>query len=473
MEEKIKFGTDGWRGVIAREFTFGNVRRCAQGVANYIRDLGWEERGLVVAYDTRFASDEFAKAAAEVLAANSIKVFLCAHPTPTPVASYIIKAKSAGGGIIITASHNPPMWNGFKYKPEDATSAPPEITDEIEKRIPPSEEVKHMPLEEAKRRGIVECFDFAPVYFEHLRKLVDIEALKEAGFRVIFDPMYGAAAGYLPKILSGGRTEVFEIHGERNPLFPGLLQPEPIARNLGELAQVVREKKADVGIATDGDADRVGIVDEKGEFIPTPHTFALLALYMLEIRGERGALVKTLTSGSMPEKLGEIYGVPVFETPVGFKYVGPIMLRENALIGGEESGGYGIRGHIPERDGILCGLLFLDLMRRTGKRASELISLLFSKVGPHYYDRIDLHMTPERRKELEGKIRRLELQELCGLKVRSADDLDGRRFKFEDGSWLLLRFSGTEPLLRIYAEASSPSLVAKLLEAGRELVEGL
>jgi phosphomannomutase len=264
---------------------------------------------------------------------------------------------------------------------------------------------------------------------------------------------------------------VLEINGERNPLFPGMLQPEPVAHNLGRLARTVVEKGADVGFAFDGDADRVGIIDEKGEFITPLQTFALLALYLLEVRGERGPIVKSLTATRMVYRLGELFGVPVFETPVGFKYIGPMMMEKDALIGGEESGGFGFRGHIPERDGILSALLFLELMLRTGRRPSELVEYLYSRVGPHHYARRDVPFQPGERSVLEGRLSSGQpIPELGGVRVLGMDRLDGFRFTFEGGSWLVVRFSGTEPLLRLYAEAESPSRVERLLDGAMELL---
>ncbi|MGB2815384.1 MAG: phosphoglucomutase/phosphomannomutase family protein, partial [Dehalococcoidales bacterium] len=392
MKNEITFGTDGWRGIIARDFTFDNVRVCAQGTADYLKQSGMSAQGLIIGYDTRFASEDFAAAAAEVTAANGIKTYLCDKATPTPVVSYGVLAKKAAGAIIITASHNPGAWNGFKYKDQYGSSAPDEITDEMIKsieRILPKGPPERMPLEKAVRQGLVEQIDLAPVYIEQVNKLVDLPAIREAGLDIIKDSMYGAGSGYLKGMLQGGSSRVTEINSERNPLFPGMVRPEPIALNLKRLSSMVKEQGVSVGLATDGDADRVGIIDEKGNFITPLQTFAMLCLYVLEVRGERGPLVKTITSSSMLDRLGELYKVPVFETTVGFKYVAPIMHAEDAVIGGEESGGYGFRGHVAERDGILAGLYFLDFMLRTGKKPSELLDYLYSKVGPHYYQRID------------------------------------------------------------------------------------
>jgi len=467
----IKFGTDGWRGIIAQDFTFDNVRICAQGVAGYLKQSGLASRGLVVGYDTRFASEDFASAVAEVVAGNGIKVYLCPRATPTPVISFGILAQKAGGAIIITASHNPAIWSGFKYKSEFGSSASPEVEAQIEKHIArtlDTGKINRVLLTEALEQGIVEYLDLTPIYFRQLAKLIDLNELRQAKLKIVVDSMYGAGAGYFKTLLGGGAIELVEINGERNPLFPGI-QPEPIAANLARLSATVIEQRANVGLATDGDADRLGIVDENGTFLTALQVFALLALYLLEINGERGAIVKTITTTGMLYQLGEIFKVPVHETPVGFKYVAPVMLAENALIGGEESGGYGFRGHIPERDGILAGLYFLNLMIKTGKTPSELIDYLYSKVGPHYFKRIDIKFPEPERQAIIERIKHNPPEDIDGVKVVKFDTSDGFRFILADNTWLLIRFSGTEPVLRIYTESDSQPRVEKLLEIGRGL----
>ncbi len=472
INNPITFGTDGWRGIIAQDFTFDNVRVCAQAVANYLKQSGLASRGLVIGYDTRFASEDFASAAAEVVAGNGIKVYLCPEATPTPVVSFGTLYKKAGGAIIITASHNPAIWNGFKYKSEFGSSAPPEVTTEIEthiSRIMVDGKIDQIPLAKALEHGLVEYFDIAPAYFQQVARLIDLDKIRQARLRVVVDAMYGAGSGYLKTLLDGGVLEVVDINSERNPLFPGMHQPEPIAANLTTLTTTVRQQGANVGLATDGDADRVGVIDEKGTFLNPLQVFALLCLYLLEVRGERGLIVKTVTTTSMLYRLGEIFKVPVRETQVGFKYIAPIMLAENALIGGEESGGYGFRGHVPERDGILAALYFLDLMVKTDKNPSELIDYLYSKVGPHYFDRVDIRFPEEKRQAITERASHNPPDYINGVKVAKFDSTDGFRFIMVDTSWLLIRFSGTEPLLRIYAESDSPTRVERLLGLGREM----
>jgi len=467
----IKFGTDGWRAIIAEDFTFENVRYCAQGVADYLKQSKLASRGIVIGYDTRFASEDFAAAAAEVIAGNGIKVYITPKAAPTPVVSYGVLAKKAGGAIIITASHNPGIWNGFKYKDEYGSSASDEITSKVVSHINKAFDagkVSRLPLADAKKQGLILVSDLAPVYFEQIAGLVDIESIKRADLKLVIDPMYGAGVGYLKNILGGGTIRLTEIHSERNPLFPGL-RPEPIIPNIDGLAAIVKEKKANAGLATDGDADRMGIVDEKGNFVTQLQVFALLCLYLLEVRGERGPIIKTLTTTSMAYRLGEIFQVPVYETEVGFKFVAPMMRSKNALIGGEESGGYGFRRHVLERDGILANLYFLDLMVKTGKNPSELIDYLYSKVGPHHYRRVDIKFPESERQTIIGRVRDNPPKTIDAVKVLKIDTTDGFRFILEDNTWLLIRFSGTEPLLRIYAETDSPERAEKLLEIGKKM----
>jgi len=469
----IKFGTDGWRAIIGEDYTFDNVRACAASAALYLQRHGLAERGMVIGYDARFASEDFADAAAEVVAGHGITVALSDAQCPTPVVSFSIIDRRAGGGIVITASHNPWRWNGFKYKPDYGGSASPEIVAELEAALPGlvGRRMPRVDIAAARRDGLVEVFDARSRYLAHLGGLVDLDRLRAAGLNVAYDAMYGTGAGYLGELLAGGSSRLTELHGDRNPVFPGMHAPEPIARNLHDLSSSMAAGAFDLGIATDGDADRVGIADERGRFINQLQVFALLAYYLLEVRGERGAIVKSITTTRMVQKLGELYGVPVHETAVGFKFVGPTMMATDALIGGEESGGYGFRGHVPERDGILAGLYMLDFMARTGKRPSELLAELYDRVGPHYYDRIDITLRAEDRDAIRRRAEEARPDTIAGLRVTAIDTTDGFRFLLGDSGWLLLRFSGTEPLLRIYTEvAGDESLVARILAAGREIV---
>lgn len=473
MTTKIKFGTDGWRAIIAEDYTFDNVRVCAQSVARYLLDRGVAQQGLVIGYDTRFQSEEFAAAVAEVAAANGVKAYLCDRFAPTPVVSWGILDRKAAGAVVITASHNPGIWNGFKYKPEYAGSASPEVVAALEERIDAvqagKDSVRRMPLDEARRKGLVEMFDPTPAYFAQVARMVDLAPIKAAGLNIVVDAMYGAGMGYFPRLLDGGATRVFQIHAERNPLFPGLDHPEPIGHNLRALADAIRDRRADVGLANDGDADRIGVMDEHGTFINQLQVYALLLLYLLEVRGWRGPVVRSITTTVMADKLAARYGLEVIRTPVGFKYVGPAMIEKDAIMGGEESGGFGFRGHIPERDGILAGLFILDLMVQTGKKPSELIDYLYSLVGPHFYDRIDATFPAEQKQAIIARVRDHIPATLAGMKVVGLDTRDGFKMDLEDGGWALIRFSGTEPILRVYCETTRADKVQDLLSEGLRL----
>ncbi|MEO8457979.1 MAG: phosphoglucomutase/phosphomannomutase family protein [Chloroflexota bacterium] len=467
----IKFGTDGWRAIIADDFTFANVRVCAQATAQYLKRAGLAERGIVVGYDTRFQSQGFAHACAEVLAANDIHVYLCSSFAPTPVVGYAILTHKAGGSIVITSSHNPADYNGFKFRTEWGGSAPPEILSQIEALTEEvfGQDVASVRLDDAIARGLVEMFDPKPLYMEHIGKLLDLERLRNSGLRVVADPMYGAGMGYIREALAGGTTDVYEIRGEVNPAFPGMHNPEPIARNLELTVAAVADLGAHVALCTDGDADRIGLIDNSGRFVNQLETYALLAYYLLEVRGERGPMVKSVTTTSMIWKLGKAYNVPVYETGVGFKYLGPKMVESDAIIAGEESGGFAFRGHLPERDGVLSGLYVFDLMVQRGKTLPELIAEVFAKVGPHYYDRIDIALTDADRTRIAALLPTLDPKELAGLKVESSDRTDGLRFMLPDGAWALIRLSGTEPLMRIYTEVLSEDQVQPVLQAVREI----
>ncbi len=462
----IKFGTDGWRGLIARDFTFENVARCAQGIASYLHEQGTASQGMVVGYDTRFGSRQFAECVVEVSAGNGIPVFLVDRPAPTPVVSFQVLKRKAAGAAMITASHNPPLWNGIKFKPSYAGSASPEVTGAIESHIEAlgSDAPRSMPLQEASSRGLVQDCNPIPDYMAHLESLIDLSPIRSTNFKVYVDNMYGAGSGYFSAILGGGAISVTELHAEINPAFPGMGQPEPIDKNLGEFMAAVPASKADVGIALDGDADRLGVVDERGGFLTTLQTFALLALYLLEVEGQRGTLIKSLNNTAMTLRLGHLFGVDVKETKVGFKYISPLLMEPDALIGGEESGGYGFRGHIPERDGVLSGLYVLSMMARLGKTPSELLDYLYSLVGPHHYHRLDAPFSPSQRTAILQKLESENVDQVGGLRVTGSDSIDGRRYLF-DNAWVVVRFSGTEPLLRIYAEAESPEKVQHILKS--------
>ena len=466
MAFKITFGTDGWRGVIAEEYTFDNVRRCAQGFANYLLEKGKKGQRVVVGHDKRFGSEFFAAAASEVLAGNGFKVYLTDSATPTPVIAYAVVDNKACGAVNITASHNPPTDNGFKVRDATGGAIDPDGLLKIEALIPDDiSEVHRVTLEDAAKRGEIVKFDAHTPYIDHIHKLIDLQPIKDAGLTIMVDTMWGNGAGYFPRLLDGSKTRVIEIHNQRNPSFPEMKRPEPIPPNIDVGLKATVDNHADILLVTDGDADRCGIGDENGEFINQLRVFALLAYYLLEVRGERGTIVKTLSTTTMLNKLGAIYNVPVIETGVGFKYVAPKMTETNALIGGEESGGYAFRGNVPERDGILAGLYMLDFMVRTGRKPTKLLEMLFAVVGEHFYDRVDMPFTGDRR-DRQSMILRANPKTIGGLKVTDLVTVDGFQFKLEDGGWMLIRFSGTEPIMRVYCETTHKDKVQAILQDG-------
>lgn len=467
MENPVHFGTDGWRAIIAETFTFENVMACAQATADHFAETYGKAKPVIVGYDTRFLSDEFALSVARVLAGNGFKVQLADRPAPTPALSYRIIEAGACGGVVVTSSHNPSHWNGIKVKPHYGGSASPEIVADIERRVPDILEHNRVKLATAGSDTIVR-FNPLPGYLDALRGKVDMQRIRASGLRVAVDPMYGAGAGLFSELVDGGSATVTEVHGERNPAFPGIRAPEPIESNLGEFMRLLSAGGYDIGIANDGDADRVGLVDERGVYVDQLRAFALLVNYLLGERGLRGPVVKSVTTTDMAAILAKHYGVELYETPVGFKHIGPLMMEKDALIGGEESGGYGFRGHLPERDGILAGLYLLDYAAATGKAPSELLQQVFAITGEHFYERIDIELEAGSNERFKTTLDAANPAEIAGRPVRSADRTDGWRFFINEG-WLLFRLSGTEPLLRIYTEVNSQALVRPVLDAGRRI----
>ena len=469
MTGPIVFGTDGWRDRIAENYTYDNVRRVTQAFADYLKSKGGTEAGVVIGYDHRFSAEHFAAAAAEVMVGNGIRVFLTHKGTPTPVISYSVLDRGALAAINLTASHNPPEDAGFKVRAHTGAAIAPEELKLIEARIGPVDGVKTMPLAQARQSGLVEVWDPVPAYIERrIKPLVDLDKLRDAGLRVVVDPMWGVGAGFFPRLIGGGKTQITEIHNVRNPVFPEMKRPEPIPPNVDVGLATVKQVGGDVLIITDGDADRLGAGDENGVFLNQLQVYAMLALYLLEIKGQRGPIVKTLSTTSMLNHLGELYGIPVYDTGVGFKFVGPKMLETDAMMGGEESGGYAFKG-LPERDGILAGLLLLDFMVTTGKKPSQLLQMLFDKVGAHYYDRIDTTFDAAQRAAIKQRLDTHDPDDMAGLVVNRVNRTDGYKYELEGGDWLLIRFSGTEPLLRVYTETKRQDKVQALLQAGLSL----
>ncbi len=475
---KIKFGTDGWRAAIGEDFTFHNVRRCARAVAEYLEETGTAGRGVVVCHDRRFASEHFARACVEVLAAHGIRSFTPPEAVPTQVGSFFTRELGAGAGIVITASHNPWTDNGFKVKADTGGAAAPEMLSAIEAtmdRHPDDELPPRRDHADAVAAGLVEMFDPFPRFRDQLASIVDIERIRAADKRVLVEPLYGSGAGWFTRLLDGGRLTIRELHTERNPYFGGV-NPEPIRPNIDAWLEEIPRWGADIGIAFDGDADRVGMATEQGVFVNQLQVYGLLYWYLLDVRGQIGPAVYTVTTTSMAPRLAEIYGTQAYETGVGFKFVGPKMTETNAVIGGEESGGFGFGMHIPERDGLASGLFLLDLWLSKGKQASEVLAELQALAGPSYYDRIDIRFAREGYDAVKrSTLARLENEapaQLAGGAVARRVALntgDGFKFYRDDGSWLLIRFSGTEALLRVYGEARSPQDLDALLAEGRRI----
>jgi phosphomannomutase len=480
----IVFGTDGWRAKIAGEFTFEAVRRCADGVAEYVVERGEESKGVVIAYDRRFASEFFAQAAAEVLLARGIPVAFAAHAVPTQMSSYEVVERKSAAGIVITASHNPWTDNGFKVKSAEGSAAGPDILKVLEAAIAKNggAAIERRPFADAESAGLVERYDPYEGYERFVRRTVDLDALKAADIHVLVEPMWGAGSGWIPRLLSGGKIRVTEIHQERNPYFGGV-NPEPIRPNIDEALGILRQGGCDLGLLLDGDADRAGAADETGRFIHQLEVFGLLMYYLVEHRGLKAPVVKSVNTTSMAERLGERYDVPVYETPVGFKYVGPKMIETGAMLGGEESGGFGFGMHLPERDGIYSDLLLLDLFLREKAAGrwpvSKAIAHLHDVAGPSFYQRVDVHVDPGAYPALKDRLL-VDLKAkaptaLAGQPVTRTDALttnDGFKFFIGDGSWLLVRFSGTEPLVRVYTEATSQDAADAIIRAGEQLVRG-
>ncbi len=478
----LKFGTDGWRAVISDEFTFANLRLVAQAVADVLtQQVAGRPPAIVVGYDTRFLSDRYAAEVANIMAANGVNVDLSRGDCPTPALTYNVRARNADAGVMITASHNPPRYNGFKLKGSNGGSAMPEITDQVEAAIRRNQEQGRAPRHLAWRmedgdlpagregvNGAISRFDPLPGYLAHLRTLINFDAIASARPRVVVDPMYGAGRGYLVRFLREMGCQVREIRGDLNPGFGGI-HPEPIERNLKALVEAVQDGHYDLGLATDGDADRIGAVDARGRFINPHRIFTLALQYLVEMRGERGSVVKTVSTTQHIDRLCARYGLPLRETPVGFNHICDWMARDDVLIGGEESGGISIRGHIPEGDGLLMGLLLLEIIAVRGRSLDALVDDLMADLGPVAYGRDDRQTRPFDKTEMVQRLVANAPGSIAGLKVTAIDKLDGVKYRFDDEGWLLIRPSGTEPLLRVYAEARDPGIVGALLEAGAAL----
>lgn len=483
----ISFGTDGWRAVISDTFTFNNLRLVTQAIADAVATESWmngsvvgsnhDAKKMVVGFDTRFLSDRYANDVARVLAGNGYTVFLSQGDAPTPVISYAVKYFNAIAGIMITASHNAPRYNGIKLKAAFGGSALPEQCRKVEVFLNDNEARARGPnlmdYQQAKSLNLIQKFNPIPPYFEHLSTLIDLDVIADNPQRIVVDSMYGSGRGVIRSILQGSGTEVSEVRGEMNPGFGGV-HPEPIAKNLGALAGAISMGLGSFGLATDGDADRIGAMDERGNFVD-PHKIMALALkYLVEKKQLTGSIVRTVSTTRMIDRLAKKYGLTVHETPVGFNHIADYMLKDDVLIGGEESGGISFKGHIPEGDGVAMGLLLLEIVASSGTTLHELVENLLLEVGPAEYERKDLRLKlPVSKQKMVTYLTQNIPNSIGGETVSSISTLDGVKYLFADDSWLLIRPSGTEPVLRVYAEGRSKQMVKAMIAYGEKIAESV
>lgn len=471
----IKFGTDGWRAVISDTFTFANLRLVAQAICDFINEQGDPNPSAVVGFDTRFLSDRYAHEVACVMAGNGISAWLARADTPTPAVSYAIVNKKATAGVMITASHNPPRYNGVKLKASFGGSATPEQHKRVEailsQNLADNKTPQIMELEKALARDKIRKFDPAWAYYEHLSTLVDLDIISAGELKIVADGMYGSGRGVIGEVLARGRSTVHNIRHEMNPGFGGIY-PEPIARHLGLLMSTIQSGYWQVGLATDGDADRIGAVDAHGVFVDPHRIFALILRYLIEKRGWQGKVVRTVSTTRMIDRIAAAHGLPLIETPVGFNHIADLMLKNNVLMGGEESGGMSIKGHIPEGDGVLLGLLILEVMAYHRAPLHEIIGDLLEKYGPAEYKRTDIKLKkPVEKKAMVKLLVDAAPAQIEGVALEQVSTLDGVKYYLNDGSWLLIRPSGTEPVLRVYAEAPDSGRVRALLNFGEEVAQ--
>jgi alpha-D-glucose phosphate-specific phosphoglucomutase len=462
---QIKFGTDGWRAIIARDFTFRNCRIVAQGVAAYINSKNLSKKGIIIGYDTRFLSRDFAEECARVMVGNGIKTILLKKFTPTPLTAYAIYKMEAGGALMITASHNPPEYSGIKFIPDYAGPALPDVTDAIEeeiRRVIDNQKIYELDLGEAVKLGLFMEKDLDAEYMDQVVKLTQLASIKSRKLKIVINPMFGAGIGYLDKILGDLGYEVKTINNHRDVLFGGSM-PEPINRLLNDLKRAVISYNGDIGLALDGDADRFGIVDNQGNFINANRFMNLLLDHLINSRKWRGPVCRSVATTHMFDSIARQHGMNVIETPVGFKYVSEAMREKGCIMGCEESGGISIAGHVPEKDGILACLLAVEMLACNDKSLHELNAEFDNKYGPApISERIDIKINQADINKILKKVYAFEPDVLAGIRINNISDPDGRRIMLEDGSWLLIRTSGTEPILRIYVEAADEELISAL-----------
>jgi phosphoglucomutase len=471
----IKFGTSGWRGVLAKDFTVDRVRIVVRAIADEVARTGGAARGVLLAYDGRFLSEMLLEEAASVLAAAGVKAFLTERPTPTPTVSFEILRRQAAGAVNFTASHNPPEYNGVKFSPDWGGPALPETTRRIEAgasaMLRDGAAPRGLPLEEARRAGLVETVDPREPYLARLGELVDLAAIRRAGLRVLYDPMYGAARGYLDEALRRARVPVEVIHDARDPYFGGR-PPEPARANIPELTEAVRSAGGRLlGLANDGDADRFGVVDLDGAFIEPNALLALLADYLCGERRVDGWIARSVATTHLLDAVAAKHGRELKETPVGFKYIGEMIRDDRLCMGGEESAGFSMRGHVPEKDGILACLLAAELVARRGKPLGEQLGALMREVGTFYTRRENLRLTPAQKEAFGRKLEALP-DRFGGLPVERVESVDGKKIRLAGDAWLLTRESGTEPVVRLYGEARDEATLVRIMDAGRAFVLG-
>ena len=472
---EIKFGTDGWRAVISDEFTFQNVKKVSQAMADYIATqknvLKDRDFKVVIGYDTRFLSDKYAELTACVVAANGIPVILSDRPCPTPSVSYAIKDKNLIGGIVITASHNPARYNGMKYKAYYSGSARADITKKMEDLLGVNE-IKFKSLQELKESGVLIFENIIPAHIGFIKKYVNLNLIKRSRFKVLVDSMYGVGNSYIMDLLKGGKCKVDTIHNEINPGFGGI-NPEPIMPNLKELADKVKKGKYAIGLATDGDADRLGVAMPDGKLLTGHKVMTLLLLHLLEDKKMKGDVVQTICGTVLIEKICRKYGLKMHETPVGFKYICEVMQKEDVLLGGEETGGVAFKGYIPERDGVLSGLLILEMMSLRRRRLEKIMKKIEKEYGTFEYRRLDMRVPVEKKNKLMGYLKNNSVKKVLDKDVVEVKDYDGYKYITGDRSWLMLRLSGTEPIVRVYAEAPSEKKALAILEEGKKIVQNI
>jgi phosphomannomutase len=460
----IGFGTDGWRAVIADEYTFENVRRVVRAYAENLKSKKKANLKVAVGFDTRFLSPEFAKTAAAVLASKGIKVELFEKALPSPALCLAIIEKGLSGGLMITASHNPYNFNGIKIKTEKGSPAPAEDTKKIEKLVKDSD-LRIIDFEKAKKQGRIREFDYSKDYLRRLESYLNFDLIKRKNLKIVHDSMYGVGGNLIEQLLKNTKVSVDSVRSEINPSFCGI-SPEPIPKNLDSTIKIMRKREHDLALITDGDGDRIGALLPGGKFLTPGWIMALLLMHFVKNRKEKGVVVKTLSNSSLIRDMASEYGLKIYETAVGFKHIARIMQEENVLIGGEESGGIGFKDYIPERDGILSGLLLIEMMAYESKSIEAIIAEIEKKYGRYHYQRIDIHYPEELKPKLFKKLKSKKIDKIAGYDLVKYEDYDGSKFTLKDGSWLIFRLSGTEPILRIYSEARSSKKVKQLLDFG-------